>query len=545
MKFKKLLATWSTLAVATLILSACGSHKAQQSSNKPATKQVLNWSVPNELATLDSITVAESGSADMINNSMEGLFVLKNNKATAGLAIDTKASADGLTYTFSLRKGAKWSNGDPVTAHDFVFAWRRSVDPKTNSLAAYMYSGIKNADDILSGKKAAETLGVKALSDTKLVVTLDKQLLYLKLLLADARFFPQNQRAVAKFGKKYGTSSDTTVFNGPFVLKNWTGSNLSWKLVKNNNYWNKKHIKMETINFKVDKSFTTAYNLYQANKVDFTHLSAEQAKQLADQPGYRVLRRAQITYMKFNETKKEFQNKKIRQAIGYAIDRKQMASSVAGGGSVPLTNLVPQGVSTFKGKDFATWAKTKVGVSYDPKLAHKLLKEGLKELGEDHFEFTLLGRDTEISKKETEFIQSQIEQTLPEVKVQTSNIPIKMQIAKAAKGDFDVTLTGWLADVADPSNFLDIMTKNNPNNMGKYASPKFNELMTVAETSDAMDKDKRFSDLIAAAKLLNEDQPVVPLIQDGTPEMLRPSVHGMIQNTAGLTENFRSVYITE
>lgn len=174
MKFKKLLATWSTLAVATLILSACGSHKAQQSSNKPATKQVLNWSVPNELATLDSVTVAESGSADMINNSMEGLFVLKNNKATAGLAIDTKASADGLTYTFSLRKGAKWSNGDPVTAHDFVFAWRRSVDPKTNSLAAYMYSGIKNADDILAGKKAAETLGVKALSDTKLVVTLDK-----------------------------------------------------------------------------------------------------------------------------------------------------------------------------------------------------------------------------------------------------------------------------------------------------------------------------------------------------------------------------------
>lgn len=545
MKFKKVLVTSSLLAVAALTLSACGSQKAQQNSHKPAAKQVLNWSLQTELATLDSVTVTESASGDMINNSMEGLFIIKNNKPTPGLAMDTKASSDGLTYTFTLRKNAKWSNGEPVTAHDFVFAWRRAVDPKVGALGSYMYSGIKNADDILAGKKAPDELGIKALGDHKLVVTLDKQLPYLKLLLGDARFFPQNQKAVEKFGKKYGTSSATTVFNGPFILKGWTGSNLSWKLVKNKNYWNKKHIKMDTINFKVDKSLTTAYNLYQAGKVDFTPLSAEQAKQLAKQPGYRVLHPAQISYMEFNEAKKEFQNKKIRQAIGYAIDRDQMAKSVSGGGSVPLTNLVPEGVSSFKGKDFATWAKTKVGVSYDPKLAHKLLKEGLKELGKDHLEFDLSGPDKETSKKETEFIQSQIEQNLPEVKVQTHNVPLKTQIAKSSKGQFDVQLTGWLADFADPSNFLDIETKDNPTNMGKYDSKKYNDLMNAAETTDAMDKDKRFADLVAAAKLLNEDQPVVPLIQEGNPEILRPTVHDMVENTAGLIENFRYVYVTE
>lgn len=545
MKLKKLLAAGSLLTVVTLTLSACNSQKTPSSSHKPAAKQVLNWSLQTELATLDSVTVTESGSADMINNSMEGLFVLKHNKPTTGLATDTKVSNDGLTYTFTLRKGTKWSNGDPVTANDFVFAWQRLIDPKNGSLSAYMYSGIKNADDILAGKKSPKTLGIKALNDHKLVVTLDKPLPYLKLLLTDVSFFPQNQRAVEKFGKKYGTSSDTTVFNGPFLLKGWTGSNLNWKLVKNKNYWNKKHIKLDKINFKVDKSLTTAYDLYQADKVDFTHLSAEQAKQLAGQPGYRVLHRAQNTYLKFNEAKKEFQNKKIRQAISYALDRKQLADTVVGGGSIPLTNLVPKGVSTFKGKDFATWAKTKVGASYDPKLAHKLLKEGLTEIGEDHFEFTLLGQDTEISKKESEFIQSQIEQTLPEIKVQTNNVPIKNQIARGTKGDFDVALTGWLADIADPSNFLVILTKGNSNNMGKYDNPKYNALMQAAETTDAMNKDKRFADLIAAAKLLNEDQPIVPLIQDGTPEMLRPTVHGMVQNTAGLTENFRSVYITD
>lgn len=130
MKLKKLLAAGSLLTVVTLTLSACNSQKTPSSSHKPAAKQVLNWSLQTELATLDSVTVTESGSADMINNSMEGLFVLKHNKPTTGLATDTKVSNDGLTYTFTLRKGTKWSNGDPVTANDFVFAWQRLIDPK-------------------------------------------------------------------------------------------------------------------------------------------------------------------------------------------------------------------------------------------------------------------------------------------------------------------------------------------------------------------------------------------------------------------------------
>lgn len=545
MSLKHFLATGALVALCTLSLSACGNHKQASNGNKLAAKQVLNWSMQNEIATLDSVTVGESESADMINNTTEGLYRIVNNQPKTGLATSCKGSADGLTYTLTLRKNAKWSNGEPVTAHDFVYAWRRAVAPKTQALGSYLYSGIKNADDIVAGKKDPATLGVQAAGDYKLVVHLDQKMPYFKLLMGDIRFFPQNEKAVEKYGKRYGTTAATTVYNGPFVAKGWNGSNLKWKLVKNPTYWDKKNVKLDTLNVSVVQSPSTAYNLYQANKLDFTYLNAEQAKQLADAPGYRVFHSAQISYVEFNEVKKEFKNQKVRQALSYAIDRKQLSASVFGNNATPLTGLVPKDLMTFKGKDFSQLAQTKVGTSYNPKLARKLMAEGLRELNESKLEFTLLARDNENEKKESEFLQSQIEETLPQVKVSVRNIPLKSVISQASKGNFDAQLTGWLADFADPINFLDIESKTNSTNMGKWDDPEFNRLLTAAKTTDALDKEKRIADLVKASKVVNNAQPVVPLVQVGEPEILRPTVHGLVQNTAGIIDDFKSVYITE
>ena len=329
------------------------------------------------------------------------------------------------------------------------------------------------------------------------------------------------------------------------MAKGWNGSNLKWKLVKNPTYWDKKNVKLDTLNVSVVQSPSTAYNLSQANKLDFTYLNAEQAKQLADAPGYRVFRSAQISYVEFNEVKKEFKNQKVRQALSYAIDRKQLSASVFGNNATPLTGLVPKDLMTFKGKDFSQLAQTKVGTSYNPKLARKLMAEGLRELNESKLEFTLLARDNENEKKESEFLQSQIEETLPQVKVSVRNIPLKSVISQASKGNFDAQLTGWLADFADPINFLDIESKTNSTNMGKWDDPEFNRLLTAAKTTDALDKEKRIADLVKASKVVNNAQPVVPLVQVGEPEILRPTVHGLVQNTAGIIDDFKSVYITE
>ncbi|WP_282709473.1 peptide ABC transporter substrate-binding protein [Ligilactobacillus sp. Marseille-Q7487] len=539
MKLKKLLVTGTILACSSLTVNLLIPASASAASSKKA----LNWSIPSELSTIDPSKVTDTYGGDMVSNTLEGLYRLgKNSKIESGMAKKTTVSDDGLTYTFTLRSNNKWSNGDPVTAQDFVYSWQRTVDPKTASSYAYLFDGIKNANDIMAGTKAPETLGVKAQGKYKLVVTLEKQIPYFKLLMGFDVFFPQNQKAVEKYGDKYGTAAKYMVYNGPFKMVGWDGSNLKWKLVKNNSYWDKKNVKLKQINFQVTKSTTTSYNLYQANKLDQTNLSAEQARQLKNQSGYTVLKQARTNYLEFNQTMPIFQNQKIRQAISYAINRKPLANTVIGGGSTPAKSVVSSGLASRDGVDFVNAAKTSVGTTYNKKKAQQLLQEGLKEIGKDSLSFTLLGDDTDASKKITEYLQSQIEANLPGTKVTVENVPFKTRVTRSQNTDFEVVVSSWQADFSDPISFLDMFTSNNSYNFGKWKNADYDKLITASKTTDATDPAKRWDDLVAASKLLNEDQGVVPLVQINTPQMIRPDVKGLIQNTAGITNNWKNVY---
>lgn len=544
MKVKRLFTKTLVVAAAGLLLAACSSNKEQSASNKLAEKQELNWSYLAELATLDPSKVTDAYSGDIIGNSMEGLLRIgKNSKVEPGVARKTEVSNNGLTYTFTLRKDAKWSNGDKVTAKDFVYGWQRTVDQKTASPYAYLYSGIQNADAITKGEKAPEELGIKANGDYELVVTLEKPVPYFELLMGFEPFYPQNQKVVEQNGDKFGTDATKTVYNGPFVVEGWTGSNLSWKLKKNEAYWDKKKVKLDTINFKVNKSTSTSYNLYQSKQTDYTTLSSEQAKQLEKTPGYSVLKQARTTYLDFNQTKEVFKNLKVRQALSYAIDRKELAEKIVGGGTLPSSSIVPQGLSEYRGQDFATAAKTTAGVSYNKAKAKQLLKEGLAETGTSKLNLTLLSSDDDISKKAAEFIQSQLEDNLPDVKVSVQNVPLKTRISRAEKGQFDVQLTGWSADFADPISFLDLFTKDNSYNFGKWDNAEYDRLVTASKTTDADNKEKRWEDLVQAAKVLNEQQGAAPLYQVNVPQVVRENVKGLVQNSAGVTNNWKEVYI--
>lgn len=539
MKLKKLLVAGTILACSSLTVNLLIPASASAASSK----KTLNWSIPSELSTIDPSKVNDTYGGDMVSNTLEGLYRLgKNSKIEPGMAKKTTVSDDGLTYTFTLRSNNKWSNGDPVTAQDFVYSWQRTVDPKTASSYAYLFDGIKNANDIMAGTKAPETLGVKAQGKYKLVVTLEKQIPYFKLLMGFDVFFPQNQKAVEKYGDKYGTAAKYMVYNGPFKMVGWDGSNLKWKLVKNNSYWDKKNVKLKQINFQVTKSTTTSYNLYQANKLDQTNLSAEQARQLKNQSGYTVLKQARTNYLEFNQTMPIFQNQKIRQAISYAINRKPLANTVIGGGSTPAKSVVSSGLASRDGVDFVNAAKTSVGTTYNKKKAQQLLQEGLKEIGKDSLSFTLLGDDTDASKKITEYLQSQIEANLPGTKVTVENVPFKTRVTRSQNTDFEVVVSSWQADFSDPISFLDMFTSNNSYNFGKWKNADYDKLITASKTTDATDPAKRWDDLVAASKLLNEDQGVVPLVQINTPQMIRPDVKGLIQNTAGITNNWKNVY---
>lgn len=541
MKFKKVIATGASLVALGLALTACGSNSSKSGL---ADKQVLNWSYTSELPSMDLSTATDTISFDQLNSTMEGIYRIgKNSKVEPGLATKTEVSKDGLTYTFTLRKNDKWSNGDPVTAQDFVYSWRRTVDPKTGSQYAYLFDGIANANDIITGKKAVDTLGIKAEGKYKLVVTLEKKLPYFKLLMGFPVFFPQNQNVVEKYGKKYGTAAKYLVYNGPFKMEGWSGSNLSWKLVKNKNYWDKKDVKLSQINFSVNKSTTTSYNLYQSKKLDYTPLSTEQAKQLKGKDGYQVLKEARTNYLEFNETNKVFANKKIRQALSYAVNRQVLADKVLGAGTLPSLGIVSRDLAFNKGKDFAVAAKTTAGVTYNKAKAQKLLKEGLAEVGQSKLSFTLLGDDTDVSKQVTESLQSQIQQTLPDVDVSVSNVPFKTRLQRSEDGDFDVVVSAWGADFADPISFLDLFTSDNSYNNGKWKNAEYDKLITASKTTDAGNVDKRWDDMVKASKILSEDQGVAPLYQLNVAYMLNPSVKGVIQNTAGVTWSFKDAYI--
>ena len=208
---------------AAFLLAACGSQQSSSSASKD--KQVLKLSAT---APLDTIDISKATGYGQTGNVFESFYRLgKNGQPAAGLAKSGTVSKDGKTWTFKLRSNAKWSNGEKITAQDFVYSWRRTVNPKTASRYSYPFSGIKNADAIVAGKKSVNSLGIKAVGKYKLVITLERRIPYFDKLMGFAVFFPQSEKVVKKYGSKYGTASKYMIYNGPFVQKGWTVSNLS------------------------------------------------------------------------------------------------------------------------------------------------------------------------------------------------------------------------------------------------------------------------------------------------------------------------------
>ncbi|MFC6201226.1 peptide ABC transporter substrate-binding protein [Lactiplantibacillus nangangensis] len=531
-----------------LFLAACGSKSSSSSSSS---KQVANWTESAELPTMDLSKSTDVVSSDMLNNTNEGLYRIgKNGSITPGIAKATKVSNDGKTYTFTLRKNAKWSNGDKVTAKDFVYGWQRTVDPKTASQYAYLYSGIKNADQIANGKKAVSTLGIKADGDYKLTVTLDKPIAYFKKLMGFVNFFPQSESAVKKYGSKYGTTSADMVYNGPYKMTGWKGTNLTWSLKKNNNYWDKKNVKMSAINYQVVKDPSTGLNLFNSNKVDYTTLSSTQVKNYKTNKDYLIRKTASTFYVEFNRDDsnktlaKAFKNKKIRQAMSLAINRKEFVKNTLGDGSTVSKGYVSQDLAKNPktGKDFTSDAYVASSVEYNQAKAKQLFKEGMKEIGETKLSVKLLSDDTDGAKKTTEYIQGAWEK-LPGMSVTNQNVPFKTRLARSQAGNFDTVISAWNADFTDPISFLSLFTSSNSYNNGKYNSPAYDSAITKAEGSDSNDTSARWSDMVSAEKQLMNDQGVIPIYQQAAATLTRTKFKGIIYNTAGTNYNLKYMHV--
>ncbi|SEM90838.1 peptide/nickel transport system substrate-binding protein/oligopeptide transport system substrate-binding protein [Ligilactobacillus sp. WC1T17] len=543
MKLKKTSAVLAGLASVTL-LAACS--KQNDSQNK--TKQVLNWTESTAIATQDPSLATDTTSFNTLLNTQEGLYRLdKKQNPKPALAVKTKISQGGKVYDFTLRKNAKWSNGQPVTAKDFVYAHRRTVNPKTKaSMAFYLYQ-IKNAKEINLGQKAVNTLGVKAISKYHLQITLTRPVSYFKRLLAFPLFFPQNKQAVAKYGDKYGTQAKYLVFNGPYRLTKWTGSNKKWTLVKNKTYWDQKKVHLTKINELVTESTTTSYNLYQAKETDETLLTGSQVKANQQNAAYHQRKASALSRLELNQNKvKAFTNLKIRRAISLAINRNSLTNNILQDGSTPAKGFVPSGMGyNPKTKQaFQDEAYDKSAVSYNLKKAKQLWQEGLKEEGISSLTVTLSASDTDSAKKVAAFLQSSLAK-LPGLNVEVQTIPYTQLITKQGKKDYEMTLKNWQAILADPINFLDIFEKDSSYNNSGYNDNEFDRLLDEAENKYGNQPQKRWERLVAAEKVLMATQGTIPLYQVAKPQLLRTSVKNVLYNPTGCPYDFKTASISK
>ena len=541
MKVKRLVAGAMVFASAAL-LAACGSKSSSSSS------ETFNRMEKDVISTMDNAHITDVISGQAAVDTGDGLYRYKGKKLEPAVATKVvKPTNNGLTYTFNLRK-TKWSNGDPVTAKDFVFAWKRAADPKTKSEYAYLFSGIKNADDITAGKKAASTLGVKAEGDYKLVVTMDRPVPYFSTMMVNPVFFPLNQKTVDKYGKKFGTQSKYLVFNGPFKLTNWNGTGNSWDEVKNTSYWNAKQVKLDKIHVQVVKDSNTAANLFATKKLDDAVLTGEIAKQHAKDKDYVGDKQGRTAYLDMNEEKvPDFKNLKLRQAVAMAINRDEFANKVIGDGSFGISTITPEnsGSNPKTGEDFSKEAakESKTVQTYDLKKAKQLWAEGLKEVGKSGEDVTLTTDDTDVAKKSAEYLQSALEQ-LPGMKVSISSVPFKTRIQRSLDGSAQFILSGWQGDFPDPISFLDLYTTGNTYNFSHWSNKQYDDLIKASKGTDANSETKRYDDLLKAQELLSKESPVATLYQTVQGHLRNPKLKGATFSPANMY-NFVGAYMAK
>ncbi|GAA6112714.1 MAG: peptide ABC transporter substrate-binding protein [Apilactobacillus sp.] len=539
MKFRSVVKLGIVGAASAFLLAACGN------SSKESTSKYINWQENSQLPTLDASKATDTVSFGALNNSNEGLLInAADNKVKPGVAESYTVSKDGKTYTFNLRH-SKWSDGKAVTAKDFVYGWQRTVNPKTASQYSYLFSDVKNADAIGKGQAPVSSLGIKADGDYKVVVTLDKPQNYFKYLVTMAPFLPQSEAAVKKFGSAYGTTSKDMVYNGPFKIEGWTGTNNSWTLVKNKDYYNASKIKVAGIKFNAQNDSNTSVNQYETGSLDEAVLSgAQQVGKYKGTSEYHALKQASTFYIELNEKKDPmFKNANIRKAISLAIDRKEYTGSTLGDGSIPAVGYVSPGMSERNGKDFTADAGTTTGVSYNLAEAKKLWAKGLKEVGKKSVSLSILSDDTDNGKKTTEFLQTALEK-LPGLKISSQNIPFKLRLAHSQSGQFDMVVSAWGADFPDPISFLELFTTDGSYNNGKWSNAKYDELIKNADGKDANDAAKRWDDMVKAEQVLMSDQGIIPLYHSVQSRVIKSRVSGVQFFPTGSPYDFRDAKIT-
>ncbi|SER63220.1 peptide ABC transporter substrate-binding protein [Psychrobacillus sp. OK032] len=564
MKNSKLAWLISLLLFVALFLAACGGDKEESTDTTTDTEdtdatteevatdeeQVLNLIMNAEIPTMDSALVTDAVGFDLLNNVNEGLYRLNQDNVAEPAISDGEPtiSEDGLVYTFTIRD-ANWSDGSPVTANDFEFAWKRAMNPDTASeYGPYMMDGvIKNATEIMEGSMEYTELGVKALDEKTLEVTLEKPTPYFLSLMSFGTFLPQKEEFVTAQGANYAKNSEAVLYNGPFTLANWDGTGLSWQLLKNEEYWDKDTVKLTEINYDVVKEPGTGVNLYSEGQKDKAPLTGEFAMQYAADPDLIHESETSVFYFKYNQErlgeKTPLANVNIREAISKAFNKQDLVDVVLANGSVPANYLIPKDF-TFDtdGNDFRDVNGDMAEFNADE--AKAAFEKGLSDLGVSELQIELLNGDTESAKKTGEYLKNQLETNLPGLTVKLKEVPFNVRLDLDTNQDYDMQIAGWGPDYQDPYTFMNLWLTGGGNNKMSFSNADYDKLVSSSVNELALDPEARWQALADAEKLLIEEEyGIGPIYQRGLMHLQKPYVKGIVAHPFGGDYSYKWAYI--
>ncbi len=506
---KSVFTVMSSLVVLGTALAGCSGNSTSAppspTAPPPASTEpkVFRTNISSEPRTTDPGIASDNISGAIAQATFDGLTRNgQDNKPHEAVAETIDVSEDGLTYTFHLRD-SKWSNGDPVTAHDFEYAWKRALDAKTASEYAYQLFYIKNGEAYNAGKAKADDVGVKALDDKTLEVKLENPTPFFLELTSFYTYMPVNKK-VAEKNPAWATEASTHIGNGPFKMESWEHKS-KIVLAKNEHYWDKDAVKVDKIEFSMIEDENTAFSMFENGEIDwagapFDSLPTDAIPALKESGKLITKPVATVYWYKFHTEKAPFTNAKIRKAFTYAINRKAIVENILQAGQLPSTSFLPPSMSI----------KSDYFKDNDTETAKKLLEEGMKELGISKLPpVTISFNTSEGHKKIAEAIQDQWKKALGvDVKLENQEFAVYQETLNTGK--YQVGRMGWIGDFNDPINFLEVFRdKDGGNNDTRWENARYKELLI--QSSKEKDPEKRKQLFAEAEAILMEEMPVAPI----------------------------------
>lgn len=510
---KRVLAAFLSMAMVAGLATGCGTPGGGKSDGDSADGKVFRYAVNTLPTTLDPTKGQSIGDNEIQHAITEGLTRNTAGDVKPGIAESWDESEDGLTYTFHLRKDAKWSDGEPITAADFEYSWKRLVNPETASPYAFIGDCLKNGQAIEQGKMDVEELGVKAVDDTTLEVTLEHPTSYfLSLIGSSGQFAPLRQDIVEKYGTDFAATSEKNVYSGPFVMT--SSEDNVWTFEKNDNYWDKDSINLDKCELNYVENTDTQLSMYEAGDLDYVQVPTAYVSDYKDKAEVFANGNVDFCYINSKSDNPVLGNKNFRLALNYALNRNDYnklanADTYTAFNGLVFPGLQAKGTTYGEAYDLNSYSYPLDG---DQDKATEYLNAAMQELGianASDITVEVVTTDADSSKRIVETLQEQWQNALG-IKVKIRQVTYADIYGKVfPEHDYEIGYGGWGSDYDDPYSYLELFKSDSSYNYSQYENPEVDQLLIASQ--DEPDTDKRMDELNQVEQDILADGAFVPL----------------------------------